>query len=94
MLSVEELTETQAEQLAKKRQRDANSWGKHTHRVNCKNVLKGEWCYLRRRQEGWTVRELAEVLGVSHVTIIKWERSEGDVERLFDFWQERDGLAS
>ena len=49
----------------------------------------GEILYLCRLEEGLTIAEAAEAYGVSHVTVIKWERGLGEWERGIRYWEAR-----
>jgi transcriptional regulator with XRE-family HTH domain len=43
--------------------------------------------WLFRRRAGWTIREMARRYGVSHVSVIRWERGQGRWERGIRWWE-------
>lgn len=69
-----------------KRKRDEINWGEPDLSEK-KEVSVGELCFLARKRMGWGVREASEKIGISHVTLIKRERSRGEVEALKEFWE-------
>lgn len=53
-------------------------------------LMSHERLALARRRRGWTLREMARRLGMSHVTLIRRERGIGPLQPLLDWW-EREG---
>ena len=56
-------------------------------RVDPLNV--GEQCALARRRSGWPLRRVARESGLSHVTVLKWEREEAETvgNPLWEWWE-------
>lgn len=42
-----------------------------------------------RRREGWGIREAGRRMGVSHVTLLKRERGDGEWSETYDWWERR-----
>lgn len=61
----------------------------------------GEQCALARRRSGWPLRRVAREARISHVTVLKWERSLETVGNplwewwdLYKGWPRRVGVAA
>lgn len=87
MLHPRDLSEQERERLLSKRQRDRLSWGYDAPHED-EPVTLGELCYLERLAQGMRLKELARLLGVTHVTLIKRERNKGRVWQLELFWEQ------
>lgn len=50
-------------------------------------IQKWELIAIARRRQGWSIREMARRLGVSHVTLINRERGGGDWMEVWMWWR-------
>ncbi len=56
------------------------------------NMTVGEALFIARRRRNWSVREAAELIGVSHVTYVSYEKDRSSDEvliRPIRFWNKR-----
>ena len=53
----------------------------------------GEQCALARRRSGWPLRRVARATGLSHVTVLKWERATEETlgNPLWEWWELAQG---
>lgn len=51
-------------------------------------VEKWEMMTLWRRRARWSIKEAAQRMGISHVTLIARERGEGEWEETYAWWEQ------
>lgn len=72
-------TQAQASRLYKVSEDRITAWENERNIDSCPHVVlhakltTGEMLALARRRKEWDIREAAKKMGVSHVTVIKWE---------------------
>lgn len=52
-------------------------------------LTPNEAAILARRRKNWSIRQLGLMMGLSHVTVIKWEASQNLVNPVVQFWVNR-----
>lgn len=57
--------------------------------VTLGELTKGECCTLARRRKRASIHEVGAAIGLSHVTVIKYEASDADANPLYDWWARR-----
>lgn len=88
-MTIDDLDPNERLALELKRKKDFER-GVPVDRTGAKDITLGEQCYLARYRSGINLKDLAELTGVSHVSLIKRERNRGEVEALAEFWTARD----
>lgn len=80
-----DLTDRQQRELAKRRNTVAR-YGKRPDRRGVQDVSLGERCFLARKLEGYSATTAAELMGISHMTLLNREYDEGDVDTIARWW--------
>lgn len=55
-------------------------------------VQPWERCTILRRRAGWRIVDMAERMGLSHMTILAYERGDGGWENYVEWWSVRPSL--
>lgn len=88
-LTRRQLNRTQAE-AADKMGVSRHTYAKHERaegHVHGHKAPLGVQCVLARRRMGWTLFYTAHKIGISHVTLLKWE--DDSENRLVDWWKRK-----